>query len=164
MTVPYDLDTAVELFSLSGFEPSPRAAFGVHCTALEQLFQPQKVDAEILEEIERMESQLDQRAAAATSVQNKARFDRLKGRLGILKRYSIAASVQEGVTNLLASDDTRRAEQIKSDLRDFYTARNDLARQTELGDLPRRLQTLLQEVILARLRALHQQGIAPPRT
>ena len=157
--VPDDLDTAVGLFNLSGFEPSPRAAFVVHCTALEQLFRPEKVDAETLQDIKRMESDLDQQAAAATTEMEKTRLGRLMGRLGILKRYSIAVSLQNGVSSLLAANDSQRAEQIKNELRDIYRVRNDLAHagRAELGDLPRRLQTLLKEVILARLQSLHER-------
>jgi len=80
----------------------------------------------------------------------------LKGRLGNLKRYSIAFSLQEGVSSLLAPNDTQRAEQIKDELSDIYRCRNDLAHagRADLGDLPRRLQTLLKDVILARLHSL----------
>lgn len=44
-TVDEEVDIALELFNLAGFEPSPRAAFIVHYTALEQLFPPLQVDA-----------------------------------------------------------------------------------------------------------------------
>ncbi len=161
--IPEDLDTAVELFNLSGFERSPRAAFVVHCTALEQLFRPEKVDTATLQDIQRMESELDKRAATATTELDKTRLGRLKGRIGILKRYSIAASLQEGVSSLLAPKDPQRAEQIKDELRDIYRARNDLAHagRVDLGDLPRRLQIMLKDVILARLQSLHGRTDTP---
>lgn len=157
--IPDDLDIALELFNLSGFETSPRAAFIVHCTALEQLFRPKKVDAATLQDIERIESELCQQTKAATSELEKTRIVRLKERLGMLKRYSITASLQEGVSSLLAPNDTQRAEQIKVEIREIYRVRSELAHagRADLGNLPRRLQTLLKDVILARLQSLQEQ-------
>lgn len=151
--LPDDLDTAIELFNLAGFETSPRAAFIVHCTALEQLFKPLPVDDIARQEIESMEAALTKKAVDATSEGQRRMFERLKGRLGNLKRYSIASSVQEGVARLLAPLNQKQAETIIEELRAIYRVRHDLAHagRAELGDAPRRLQSILKEVLIARL-------------
>lgn len=151
--LPEDLDTAIELFNLAGFETSPRAAFIVHCTALEQLFKPQPVDESTRQEIESMETALTKKAADATSDEESRMFQRLKGRLGNLKRYSIASSVQEGVAGILAPHSPKQAETIIEEVRAIYSVRHDLAHagRAELGDAPRKLQEILKKVLIVRL-------------
>ncbi|MEZ5853220.1 MAG: hypothetical protein R3D67_00185 [Hyphomicrobiaceae bacterium] len=124
------------MFNISGFEPSSRAAFLVHCTALEQLFGPEKVDKRTLKDIEDMEGDLEQRAAAANTEREKTRLGRLKLRLSNLKRYSIASSLEEGITNLLAANDIQRAKEIKLELREISQIRNRLAHagRADLGE------------------------------
>lgn len=151
--LPDELDTAIELFNLAGFETSPRAAFIVHCTALEQLFKPQPVDEGTRQEIDAMSAALTKKAAESTSDDQRRMYERLKGRLGNLKRYSIASSVQEGVAGILAPDDAERSSVIIQEVQAIYRVRHDLAHagRAELGDAPRKLQAILKDVLLAQL-------------
>jgi len=151
--IPDEVALAIELFNLSGFEPSPRAAFIVHCTALEQMFRPVPVDPKTLDHINRIIANLDRLGTEAESDEERHCLRRLTGRLGNLKKYSITRSVQEGVAKVLAPGDEPRAKAIVEELGNIYRVRNTLAHagRADLGDAPRCLQHLLKQIIMAKL-------------
>jgi hypothetical protein len=147
------LATAIELFNLAGFEPSPRAAFIVHCTALEQLFPPEEVDPLTADHIARIGEELGQKAGNASTEEERQLLDRLRQRVQFLKRDSTARAVQNGVSRMLSDDDDGRAEALATEVRDIFKVRHTLAHRgsADLGDAPRRLLDLLKQVLLRKL-------------
>lgn len=144
------LALANELFNLAGFEPSPSAAFIVHCTALEQLFPPEVVDPITVSHIERMAAELKKLSVEAQSEAERQALERLRDRILILKRDSKGRAVQGGVVETLASADGSRASELLVQLREINRVRNKLAHEgrAELGTAAQQLQDILKAVLL----------------
>ena len=148
-TLQDSIATAVELFNLSGFEPSPRAAFITRCTALEQLFPPEEVDGKTIGQITKIANALEHEATTSQSAEERELLIRLRDRILKLKRDSIARAVQSGVARTLAPQDAAHASLLNSELRSIYKVRHALAHRgrADLGSLSQRLKDVLRQVL-----------------
>jgi hypothetical protein len=146
------VDTALELFNLAGFEPSSKADFLVLCTALEQLFPQENVDAFTLAKLDEIAEALVSQSQNA-SPSEKSALDRLRDRILDLKSEAISKAVRDGVAKTLGAGSSAEAQTLAEEVKQIYKVRNALAHKgrADLGSAPHRLKELLVQVLMRRL-------------
>lgn len=155
--LPANLETAIELFNNSGFEPSPSAEFIVLVAALEQIFPPEQVDVKTRQLIESIAESLEQQASQANDDDCQLIKDLWQRILG-LKRESISKSIKHGAACILAEDKELRVS-LSKEIGTIYSRRSDFAHKGEanLSTLSR-LREIVQSILLVKLSELQGTG------